>query len=231
MMRFGLQKLTLLDYPGVTACTVFTCGCNFRCPFCHNASLVTGKQNDLPLDTKALLAFLAERKKILDGVCITGGEPLLHPELPDVITAMKQMGYLVKLDTNGTSPEILRDLLAKKLVDYVAMDIKHSPEKYSTACGTEALFDQVAESVKLLINGTVEFEFRTTVVSPLHTPEDIGQLARWITGSKRYYLQNYVDSGDILCPNGDFSPVSQEVLEDMLEQAKAYIPGAMIRGK
>ena len=104
MMRFGLQKLTLLDYPGVTACTVFTCGCNFRCPFCHNASLVTGKQGDLPYDANDLLQFLADRKKILDGVCITGGEPLLHPELPDVIAAVKQLGYLVKLDTNGSNP-------------------------------------------------------------------------------------------------------------------------------
>lgn len=231
MMRFGLQKLTLLDYPGVTACTVFTCGCNFRCPFCHNASLVTGKQGDLPYDANDLLQFLADRKKILDGVCITGGEPLLHPELPDVIAAVKQLGYLVKLDTNGSNPEVLGDLLGRGMVDYVAMDIKHCREKYSIGSGSDTALANVEKSVELLKNAAVDFEFRTTVVSPLHTAEDIGALARWISGCKRYYLQNYVDSGDILCANGNFSPVGDEELEKMLAAAQVYIPGALIRGK
>ena len=230
-MRFGLQKLTLLDYPGVMACTVFTNGCNFRCPFCHNASIVTGKESDMPLDTDGLLTFLDSRKKILDGVCITGGEPLLHDEIPGIISEIKKLGYKVKLDTNGSKPEILRSLLEQRAVDYVAMDIKHSKEKYALASGTENMLDKVCESVELLKNTAVECEFRTTVVSPLHTPEDIRLIARWLAGADRYCLQNYKDSGDILAPREDFSPVSPETLELMRAAAAEWIPGVIVRGR
>ena len=230
-MRFGLQKLTLLDYPGAMACTVFTNGCNFRCPFCHNASIVTGKESDMPLDTDGLLAFLDSRKKILDGVCITGGEPLLHDELPGIISEMKKMGYKVKLDTNGSRPGRLREILEAGLVDYAAMDIKHSPEKYALASGSESALEPVKESVELLKNSSIEFEFRTTVVAQLHTPDDMESIARWIAGVKHYYLQNFADSGDILQRDTLFSPVPKDTLNEMLKRITPFVPGAVIRGK
>ena len=168
-----MQKLTLLDYPGVMACTIFTCGCNFRCPFCHNASLVTGNTNDLPYSPCELIEFLDGRKKMLDGVCITGGEPLLHPEIPQLIRDIKKLGYKVKLDTNGSRPEILEELLRSGMVDYVAMDIKHTREKYASASGTGEFLEPVCRSVELLNASPVDHEFRTTVVAGLHTPDDI----------------------------------------------------------
>ena len=230
-MRLGLQKLTLLDYPGVMACTVFTCGCNFRCPFCHNASLVTGRDADMPMSADEVLTFLAGRKKMLDGVCITGGEPLLHPEMKDFIAGAKSLGYKVKLDTNGSNPARLRNILDAGSVDYVAMDIKQSQEKYALASGSETALVPVRESVEMLKAGSVEFEFRTTVVSPLHTPDDMERIARWIAGVKHYYLQSFADSGDILSGGGRFAPVDRDILNEMLARVKPFVPGASIRGK
>ena len=230
-MRFGLQKLTLLDYPGVMACTVFTNGCNFRCPFCHNASIVTGKESDMPLDSSELLNFLDGRKKILDGVCITGGEPLLHGEIPEIIREIKKLGYKIKLDTNGSQPERLQSILDAGTIDYVAMDIKHCREKYAIASGTESAVIPVSKSVEILKNASVDFEFRTTVVSQLHSPDDMESIAKWIAGVKHYYLQNFADSGDILQKDHSFSPVPQDVLNTMLERVKNYVPGVAIRSK
>ena len=230
-MRFGLQKLTLLDYPGVMACTVFTNGCNFRCPFCHNASIVTGKESDMPLDSNELLTFLAGRKKILDGICITGGEPLLHSEIPEIISEIKKLGYKIKLDTNGSQPERLQSLLDAGTVDYVAMDIKHCREKYAIASGSDSAVIPVGKSVEILKNAPVDFEFRTTVVSQLHSPDDMESVAKWIAGVKHYYLQNFADSGDILQKDHSFSPVPQDVLNTMLERVKIYVPGVAIRSK
>ena len=230
-MRFGLQKLTLLDYPGVMACTVFTNGCNFRCPFCHNASIVTGKESDMPLDSSELLNFLAGRKKILDGICITGGEPLLHSEIPEIISEIKKLGYKIKLDTNGSQPERLRSILDAGTVDYVAMDIKHCREKYAIASGSDSAVIPVSQSVEILKNAPVDFEFRTTVVSRLHSPDDMESVAKWIAGVKHYYLQNFADSGDILQKDHSFSPVPQDVLNTMLERVKIYVPGVAIRSK
>ena len=230
-MRFGLQKLTLLDYPGVMACTVFTNGCNFRCPFCHNASIVTGKESDMPLDSSELLNFLAGRKKILDGICITGGEPLLHSEIPEIISEIKKLGYKIKLDTNGSQPERLQSILDAGTIDYVAMDIKHCREKYAIASGSESAVIPVSKSVEILKNASVDFEFRTTVVSQLHSPDDMESIAKWIAGVKHYYLQNFADSGDILQKDHSFSPVPQDVLNTMLERVKNYVPGVAIRSK
>ena len=230
-MRFGLQKLTLLDYPGVMACTVFTNGCNFRCPFCHNASIVTGKESDMPLDSNELLNFLDGRKKILDGVCITGGEPLLHGEIPEIIREIKKLGYKIKLDTNGSQPERLQSILDAGTIDYVAMDIKHCREKYAIASGSESAVIPVSKSVEILKNASVDFEFRTTVVSQLHSPDDMESIAKWIAGVKHYYLQNFADSGDILQKDHSFSPVPQDVLSTMLERVKNYVPGVAIRSK
>ena len=230
-MRFGLQKLTLLDYPGVMACTVFTNGCNFRCPFCHNASIVTGKESDMPLDSSELLNFLDGRKKILDGVCITGGEPLLHGEIPEIIREIKKLGYKIKLDTNGSQPERLQSILDAGTIDYVAMDIKHCREKYAIASGSESAIIPVNKSVEILKNASVDFEFRTTVVSQLHSPDDMESIAKWIAGVKHYYLQNFADSGDILQKDHSFSPVPQDVLNTMLERVKNYVPGVTLRSK
>ena len=230
-MHFGLQKLTLLDYPGKVACTVFSAGCNFRCPFCHNASLVRGGSSELPFSAEEVLGFLKKRAGVLDGVCFTGGEPLLAAEVPELARQAKELGYAVKLDTNGSRPGRLREILEAGLVDYAAMDIKHSPEKYALASGSDSALEPVRKSVELLKNTSVEFEFRTTVVEQLHTPDDMESIARWIAGVKHYYLQNFADSGDILQRDTLFSPVPKDTLNEMLKRITPFVPGAVIRGK
>ena len=171
-MICGLQKMTLLDFPGKVACTVFLGGCNFRCPFCHNASLVTHIPEKADMDEERLFAFLTKRKGILDGVCVTGGEPLLQPDIENFLRKIKDLGYLVKLDTNGSFPEKLKDLVEKKLVDYVAMDIKNSMKRYGETIGLDTRYsDAIAESVSYLKEGHVPFEFRTTVVKHYHSKE------------------------------------------------------------
>lgn len=203
MNIMGLQKLSLLDYPGKICCTVFTVGCNMRCPFCHNASLVLPEKttgDGIPQDE--VLTFLVKRKKVLDGVCISGGEPLLQKDIADFLVQIKALGYQIKLDTNGTFPQKLRDLVDEGLVDYVAMDIKNSPEKYSSTAGLEALdIADVQESVQYLLKGPVDYEFRTTVVKPIHKEEDFIAIGAWLKGARRYFLQSFVDSGDLIGKN------------------------------
>lgn len=200
----GLQKLTALDFPDKLACTVFTPGCNLRCPFCHNGSLVLrGQEQTYPLED--FFAFLKKRRGILDGVCITGGEPLLQPDLADFIRQIRALGFLVKLDTNGFFPERLQPLLEQGLVDYVAMDLKNSPRRYPETCGfpqedPEKFLAPVKKSIALLMGGKTPHEFRTTVVRQLHTPEDIREAGLLISGAKKWFLQCFKDSGDILSP-------------------------------
>ncbi len=202
MKLAGLQKLTLLDFPGIVACTVFTVGCNFKCPFCHNASLVNGTAESF-IDEAELLSFLKKRQGILEGVVVTGGEPLLNRDIGRLIAEIKELGYLVKLDTNGTSPDVLKKLAKEKLIDYVAMDIKNSPEEYGRAVGIARLdISAVEESKDYLLSGEVDYEFRTTVVKGIHTRESLLSLAEWISGAERYYLQQYKASDDILSPFG-----------------------------
>ena len=193
----GLQKTTLLDYPGKVACTVFTPGCNFRCPFCHNGSLVLGGEEEL--SEEELLGFLKKRRGILDGVCMTGGEPLLQLGLADFLSRVKELGYAVKLDTNGSFPERLRRAVSGGLVDYVAMDIKNSPEKYAETVGVPD-FDlgPVRESAAYLLSGATDYEFRTTVVREFHEASDFERIGAWIAGAPRYFLQSFKDSGDLL---------------------------------
>ena len=228
-MRFGLRKLTLLDYPEKVACTVFTCGCNFRCPFCHNPALVTGSEEALEYSFADVLAFLETRRDRLDAVCITGGEPLLHEESGLLAEAAKGMGYLVKLDTNGSLPARLKALVAAGSVDYVAMDIKNAPEKYAATCGIEH-WEPVRESAEYLLSGPVAYEFRTTVTGNLHEAADFVSIGRWLAGAKRYYLQGFRDSGAIL--GGDAAPfaVTEEQLRSFLAAVKPFIPAAEIRG-
>lgn len=195
----GLQKLTLLDYPGKVACTVFLNGCNFRCPYCHNSELLEGNVEPV-MTADELLAFLKKRQGILEGVCITGGEPTLHPQLFDLLRAVKDLGYAVKLDTNGYRPEVLQSVIDQGLADYVAMDIKNGPERYGLTVGLENPdLSKIEESIRILLEGRVDYEFRTTVVAPLHSEESIAHMARWLLTlgggrkAKRLFLQPFVD--------------------------------------
>ena len=197
MLIQGLNKTTLLDFPGHVAATVFTPGCNMRCPFCHNADMVNGTLADIGVET--ILTFLEKRKKVLQGVCITGGEPTLQKELPEFIKRIKELGLLVKLDTNGTNPQMLKSLYIDGLLDYVAMDIKNSYEKYKLTAGTQNVsLDIIRESIFLIQNSEIPYEFRTTVVREFHEPEDIEAICREIHGAEAYYLQSYTDSDNIL---------------------------------
>lgn len=225
----GLQKLTLLDFPGHTACTVFTGGCNYRCPFCHNAELVLwpGEQPEIP--EADFFAFLEKRRGLLDGVAVTGGEPTLQPELPEFLRRIRDLGYAVKLDTNGTAPETLRQLVSDGLVQYVAMDIKNAPDRYAETAGVEdPRLEQIRESAAMLMAGSLPYEFRTTVVHELHRPRDLEEIGRWLRGAKRYYIQCFKDSGDLICPG--MSPCSREELEALLAAVRPFIPSAELRG-
>ena len=223
----GYQKLTLLDYPGRTACTVFTGGCNLRCPFCHNAGLVRTPLAG-PNLTDEVLAYLAKRKGILDGVCVTGGEPLLQPDLVGFLQAVKEMGYAVKLDTNGMLPGRLAEVLATKLVDYVAMDIKSSPDGYPAATGTDADVSAVSDSLSILRDSGIPFELRTTAVRGIHTEADFDAIGRWIGDVPAYYIQRFVDSGQLL--GSGFDAFSPEEMERLLTTVRVHVPSAQLRG-
>lgn len=225
----GLQKLTLLDYPGKVACTIFFAGCNFRCPFCHNASLVTHIDPEENIPREEVLAFLRKRAGILDGVCITGGEPLLAPDLEAFIREIKALGYEVKLDTNGSNAEKLKHLVKAGIIDYVAMDIKNSPEKYGMTIGIEGYeMSNVMQSAAFLMEGHVPYEFRTTVVREFHKREDFEAIGQWLEGADRYYLQSFVDSGDLIQPG--LRGYTKEIMEQALEIVRQYIPAADLRG-
>ena len=229
MKFYGIQKLTLLDYPGRTACTIFTGGCNFRCPFCHNALLVTDIDNSNTYTEEEILSFLKKRTGLLDGVCITGGEPLMHSDIAAFIGKVKELGYKVKLDTNGTFPEKLEILVKNRLVDYVAMDIKNSKEKYSETAGVGNIsLSDIEKSIEILKASDIDYEFRTTVVKEFHTEADIESIAEWIKGAKGYFLQNFEDSGNIIGTN--LSAVSKEKIEAMQSRAKAFVKNTQIRG-
>lgn len=225
----GLQKMTLLDFPGKVACTVFTGGCNFRCPFCHNALLVTKLPEKPDYTEDEILSFLEKRVGLLDGVAITGGEPLLNPDIADFIRKIRDMGYAVKLDTNGSFPERLKAIVGEGLVDYVAMDIKNRREKYTETIGLKSLdLSKIEESVEFLKSGAVDYEFRTTVVKQFHTVEDIRAAAEWISGAKRYFLQNFVDSGELICE--EVCGVDKETMLKMKSAAADFVPQTEIRG-
>ena len=214
-MIAGLQKMTLLDYPGKVACTVFLQGCNFRCPFCHNSDLL-GKEGPAPIPEETLMAFLRKRVGLLDAVCITGGEPTLQKDLPRLLEKIKALGYLVKLDTNGGKPEVLKALVEDGLVDYVAMDIKNAPQRYSETAGAEVNLSAIEESILFLLQGAVDYEFRTTVAEQLHTREDIAAIGAWLKNlspaqkAKRYFIQPFVDR-ETVCFAGLSAPSGAEL--------------------
>lgn len=229
MLINGFQKLTVLDFPGKVACIIFTPGCNFRCPFCHNASLVTHIDSNTYLDAEEVLSYLQKRQGLLDGVVITGGEPLLQKGIEEFIGKIKELGYAVKLDTNGSFPDKLISLAEKGLVDYVAMDIKNSKKKYAVTTGLENInLSDVEKSVEFLLQNKVDYEFRTTIVDGLHTLDDIQDIVVWIKGAHKYFLQNFVDSGDLI--GSDLRPVSVDLLKEMRKKAREFIPSVEIRG-
>ena len=229
-MIHGLQKLTLLDFPGYTAATVFFGGCNFRCPYCQNAGLVLHPENEPSISEEEILAFLKKRCGLLDGVCITGGEPTLYPQLPQFLQKIKELGYLIKLDTNGSQPEILKSLTEQGLLDYVAMDIKSSPSAYSKSCGlANPDMKAIKESVSFLMNGTLDYEFRTTVTRELHGEAEFAAIGEWLQGCRRYFLQAYRDSENIIKPNS-FTSYTRKELEVFAASLQKKIPLTQIRG-
>lgn len=226
----GFQRLTLLDYPGQVACIVFTKGCNFRCPFCHNAGLVLEQDGADELAEAMVLSYLEKRKSILDGVVITGGEPLMWSDLPVFLRKVRKLGYQIKLDTNGSFPKHLKSLLDERLIDYVAMDIKQTKERYSFASGVDMdkVFPLVEECLHILEASKIPFELRTTVVKGLHSLEDMTAIAKWIDNRVPYYLQSYVNSGHIISPDS-LSEFSEEELEEIISVVRQYCPSAALR--
>ena len=231
MLIKGLQKLTLLDFPGRIACTIFLGGCNMRCPFCHNGDLVFPASGD-EISVESFLDFLDSRRGRLQGVCVSGGEPTLHADLPLLLSQIKARGFEVKLDTNGTNPEMLSALIADGLVDYVAMDIKNSLEKYPSTSGLSAsddsLIDKIRLSAHILMQGRVDFEFRTTLMKEFHTVDDMRAIGQWLAGGEKFFLQTYREEGDLIV--GGFTPFTKEETERLLQIVKLYLPNAEIRG-
>lgn len=229
MIIKGLAKLTLLDYPGKVACTVFTGGCNFRCPFCHNASLVIRPGDVDAIDEEDFFSFLQKRHGVLEGVCVTGGEPTLMPDLEAFLERIKLYGYSVKLDTNGSFPEKLAALVEAGLVDRVAVDIKNSPESYGKTVGIDNFdLSPIRQTVEYLKSGAVDYEFRTTVVNELHSEADMESIGRWIEGANAYYLQQFIDSGDLI--GTDLSAPEKTRMESYLAIVKQYVSNSHIRG-
>lgn len=225
----GLQKLTLLDYPGKVACTIFTGGCNFRCPFCHNSDLVVGDLTDSALTNEQIMAFLHKRRGLLDGVCISGGEPLLQADIAQLLSDIRSLGYQIKLDTNGSQPAMLKALAAEGLVDYVAMDIKNAPSKYAMTIGINDYdLSPIKESVAFLLEGTVQYEFRTTVVQELHEAEDFVQIGQWINGAQKYFLQGFEASERVLV-SGLHSATAAE-MQSYQALLRSSVPQTEIRG-
>ena len=225
----GINKLSLLDYPDKMCCTIFTVGCNYCCPFCHNSSLVQGTFSGQCIDFEEIIKFLRKRQGLLDGVCMSGGEPLLQIGLESFLLDVKALGFSVKIDTNGSNPQKLRQLIDKKLVDYVAMDVKNAPKKYGQTVGLKDYeLGSVKDSIALLFSGRIPYEFRTTVVREFHTSEDILLIAQWIEGASHYYLQKFVDSGNIV--KRGLSSYSKETMQDFKNLVRPLIPSVELRG-
>ena len=227
----GIQKMTLLDYPGLVAATLFTVGCNFKCPYCHNKELVFPPENYEFVKAKDVMEFLKKRQGLLDGVCISGGEPLLQNGLMKLIKAIKELGYKIKLDTNGYYPDKLKEIIESGYIDYVAMDIKNSPDSYSNTVGVNDFsldIENIKRSVAYLMNCGIDYEFRTTIVKELHNIDNIEQIGKWLKGCKHYYLQQYIDSENVI--KRGFTSCTKEEMEQMVNHLKQYINNVELRG-
>ena len=234
-MICGLQKMTLLDFPGKVACTVFLGGCNFRCPFCHNSELFMGKPEKL-MEDEAFFQFLAKRKGLLDGVCVSGGEPTLYKDLPAFLAKIKELGFAVKLDTNGSRPEVVKALVADKLVDYIAMDVKNSPQRYGQTVGLETMpLAPIEETLRFLLEENVDYELRTTLVAQLHDEAAIQDMGVWLTSlvpgvkPKKLFLQSFVDRDTVLfagltAPESETTARFAKILEPFVQQVAVRNP-------
>ena len=228
MKIYGLQKMTLLDFPGRVACTVFLGLCDFRCPYCHNFELVNGTAVPL-MEEEEVFSFLSKRKGLLDGVAVTGGETTRPAGLPEFVRRIRSLGFPVKLDTNGYHPDMLRRLLEEKLIDYAAMDIKNSPEKYASTAGRETLdLSPVRESIALLMGSGTDYEFRTTVVKEFHEQRDFEEIGKMIEGAGKYFLQSFTDRDSV--PFGGLSAASKEEMLLYAETARKYVRQVSLRG-
>lgn len=227
MIISGFQKITLLDYPSKVACTIFTSGCNLRCPFCHNSSIVLG--TDTKLNETDIFRFLEKRVGLLDAVCISGGEPTLQLDLKGFIKNVKELGFLVKLDTNGTNYNKLVDLIESKLLDYVAMDIKNCIPKYAMTCGVQNVdIEQIQKSINYLINSDFDYEFRTTILKDYHTEADMVRISEILKGCKRYYLQKFLKSDSVI--DSRCEELQDSDILKYLEIVRKNIPQAEVRG-
>ena len=234
MKLYGLQKMTLLDFPGRVACTVFLGGCDFRCPWCHNYELAVGSAEPV-MEEEEFFAFLKKREGLLEGVAVTGGEPCLSKELPAFLRKIREMGFLTKLDTNGAHPELLEQILREGLADYVAMDIKNSPGKYLLTAGLtgseaqqEALLGRVRRSIRLIMELAPDYEFRTTVIRQFHEEQDFAEIGEMICGARRYFLQSFTDRDTV--PYGGFSAPGADELQRYAAQARRFVPDVQTRG-
>ncbi len=230
MKLVGLQKMTVLDFPGRVACIAFTFGCNFRCPFCHNASLVLG-EGKADVSEEEFFAFLKKRKGLLDGVSVTGGEPLLQSGIEEFLGKIKSLGYQVKVDTNGTYPDVLKRIVKANLVDYVAMDIKNSEENYPVTIGCENVdFEKIRESINFLIHeASIEYEFRTTVIAEFHTEGVFDEIGKLINGADNYYIQAFKDSGDLISGR-KMTPLPKQIMQNMANRVSPYVKNVELRG-
>ena len=229
MVILGLEKMSLVDFDGLVAATIFTGGCNFRCDFCHNSPLVLSHDKLPILDENEVLSYLQKRRMVLDGVCVSGGEPTLQKDLPDFLAKLKNLGYKVKLDTNGTAPDLIKNLYAEKLVDYFAMDIKNDRENYAKIIGFNS-FDtkNVEKSVEFLLSLNGCYEFRTTLINEFHNEENMLNIGKWLKGANKYFLQKFKSSEN--CINSDLSPVSDLDAKKFLQILQNYISSVNLRG-
>lgn len=224
----GMQKLTLLDFPQNVACTLFAHGCNLRCPFCHNAGLVIRKPENR-IDEAELTEFFNRRKGILDGICLTGGEPLAQADVIDFLKFLRSFGYKIKLDTNGFYPERLKEAIDEGLVDYIAMDIKSSRSGYAKAVGIDGIdISPVLESVKLIMESGIDYEFRTTAVKGLHLVSDFEDIGEWIAGAQQYFVQQFIDSGDLI--KTGYEAFTPDETAKLVAAVRKHVPNATARG-
>jgi pyruvate formate lyase activating enzyme len=219
----GLERTSLIDYPGRVSAVIFLAGCNFRCPFCHNRDLVLEHEKIPTIPEEEILGFLKERSKWLDGVVISGGEPAMHRDLPGFLEKLKGIGYAVKLDTNGTNPEMLRELMEKELLDYIAMDIKGPLEKYEKSSGVEADKGKIKESIKLIINSGIEHEFRSTILPALHTKEDVEAMAKMVKGGRKFYLQQFRPKNTIDPKMEKEKPFGEKEMNEFRELCRKHV--------
>lgn len=231
MIIGGLQKMTLIDYPGKLSCTVFLTGCSFCCPWCYSSELVLPEKIKLQpkISTEYFFEFLKKRKGFLEGVCVCGGEPTINKELPEFFKKIKKMGYLIKLDTNGSNPKMLKELIDKKLVDYVAMDIKAPKEKYSQAAGVKVDIEKIQKSIDILKEGKVDYEFRSTIMPKIHSKKDIINMAKWIKGARAYYLQQFRPEKTINPKFEKFRPYSDKDFTDIHKVISPFFEICRIR--